>query len=318
MKKLEKLRYQGRWVTDLACLKSCMDYLGKEVSDAWLYGASGHAFALNIHQELCPSGPTAWNKERIYELVQNVGCKVRTLSAFKGEKNFAEKQKNIWELVKKAIDEGLPCYGWEMDIPEYYIINGYDDAGYLYSGCTQKHGNKPWNELGNSQIGVLQVHIVFPAEPADDKQTVKQSLQFALEHSKEPAKYLLNNLYNCGLDGYDLWIKALNRERVSRGGMAFNTQVWAECRQNAFAFMKEVKERINSDSKTLFDEAIQHLNVVAKEFSWLAESFEFNPNDFENLITDKKQLAEAAESLQKASEAEAKALKEFEHIVRIL
>lgn len=139
MKKLEKLYYQGRWGTDLACLKSCLNYLCIDMSDAWLYGASGHAFALNIHEQLCPSGPTAQRKERIYELAQNVGCKIQTLSAFRGEKNFPEKQKDIWEQAKKAIDQELPCCGWELDIPEYYLIYGYNKAGCLYSGCTQEH-----------------------------------------------------------------------------------------------------------------------------------------------------------------------------------
>ncbi len=318
MKELEKLRYQGRWVTDLASLKSCLNYLGINVSDAWLYGASGHAFALNIHRQLCPSGPTAWRKERLYELVQNVGCEVRTLTAFRDEKNFAEQQKAIWEQVKKAVDEELPCYGWELDIPEYYLIYGYSDTGYLYSGCTQEFGEKPWNELGSTEIGVIQVHIVSSAEVVDDKKIVSQALEFAIEHSREPYKYALSNIYKCGLDGYDQWVKALNEQRVSRGGMAFNSHVWSECRQNAFAFLKEAKERINSDHKNLFDEAIYSLNIVAQEFGHLAELFEFKPNDFENVIADKELLNEAAKSLNSARQAESAALAEFERIVDAL
>ncbi len=318
MKKLEKLNYQGRWITDLACLKSCLHYLGIDMSDAWLYGTSGHEFALNIHKQLCPSGPTAWRKEQIYKLAQNVGCNIRTLNAFKNEDDFVKKQKNVWEQVKKAIDQGLPCYGWELDIPEYYLIYGYDDAGYLYSGCTQEHGNTPWNKLGTSQIGVIQINIVSPAKAADDKQTVRQALQFAIEHSKESAGYVLESFYKCGLDGYDQWIKALDKKRVSKGGMAFNSQVWAECRQNAFAFLKEAKERINSDNKTLFNESIRYLDVVAQEFGHLKELFEFNPNDFERAITDKKCLNEAAQLLLKAREAEATALAEFERIAGVL
>jgi hypothetical protein len=318
MKKLDKLKYEGRWVTDLACLKSCIDYLGTDVTDGWLYGVSGHAFALNIHEELCPSGPTAWNKERIYELAQNVGCKIQTLSAFKGEKNFTEKQQAIWELVKKAIDQELPCYGWELDIPEHYLIYGYDDTSYLYSGCSQENGSIPWNELGNSQIGVLQISIVSPAQAADDKQTIRQGLQFAMEHSKEPARYVLESFYKCGLDGYEQWIKALGKRPVSKGGMAFNTQVWAECRQNALAFLKEAKERVNSGNQTFFDKAIQYLDVVAQQFKHLTDLFEFKPDDFENVITDKELLNEAARSLHNARQAEAVALAEFEHIVDVL
>jgi hypothetical protein len=318
MKKLENLKWQGRWVSDLACLKSCLDYLGINVSDGWLYGASGHGFALNIHQELCPSGPTAWRKERIYELAQNAGCGIRTLSAFSGAPDFAERQKAAWEGVKKAIDEGLPCYGWELEIPEYYLINGYDGEDYLYSGCTKEQGTKRWNELGKSEIGVIENHIVSPAQAADDKKTVREALKFAIEHTKEPGKYSLNNVYKCGLGGYDQWIGALDKGQVDAGGMEFNVQVWAECRQNAFAFLKEAKERIDSNGKAIFDEAIRCFEVVAREFGRLQQLFEFSPEDFERQITDKELLGEASQSLQKAREAEAKALAEFESIVAAL
>jgi hypothetical protein len=318
MKKLENLRWQGRWVTDLACLKSCMDYLGIDVSDGWLYGASGHAFALNIHEELCPSGPTAWKKGRIYELAENLGCKIRTLMAFKGQKDFTEQQKAAWEEVKKAIDEGLPCYGWELDIPEYYVINGYDGDDYLYSGCTQQQGTKAWKELGDTGIGMIEVHIVSPAESADDEKATRRALGFAIEHTKEPEKYTLNSLYKCGLNGYDQWIKALDNDRINAGGMEYNVQVWAECRQNAFAFLKEAKERMASNGNALFDEVIGCFEVIAQEFSWLQEFFVFNPNDYDKQITDRQRLNEAKQSLQKARQAEAEALAEFERIVDAL
>lgn len=186
------------------------------------------------------------------------------------------------------------------------------------AACIRVAHKNIWNEFGSSQIGVIQVNIVSPAETADDKETVRQVLQFAIEHSNEPVGYVLESLYKCGLDGYDQWTKALNKKRVSKGGIAFNTQVWAECRQNAFVFLKEAKERINSDNKTSFDEAIRCLDVVAKEFGQLKKLFEFNPNDFERAVTDKGCLKKATQSLQKAREAEAKALAEFECIVCVL
>ena len=48
MKKLEHLRWKPHWVTHLGCIKGCLNYLGIEVSDAWLYGGTGHAFVINI------------------------------------------------------------------------------------------------------------------------------------------------------------------------------------------------------------------------------------------------------------------------------
>jgi hypothetical protein len=273
---------------------------------------------LNIHGELCPSGPTAWRKEQIYKLAQNVGCNIHILSAFKDAPDFAERQKAAWDEVEKAIDEGLPCYGWELEIPEYYLICGYDGENYLYSGYAKEQGTKRWNELGKSEIGVIENHIVSPAEAADDKKTVRDALEFAIEHTKEPEKFSFNNLYKCGLDGYDQWIGVLDKGQVSKGGMSFNVQVWNECRQNAFAFLKEAKERIDSNGQALLDGAIGCFEVVAQEFGKLQQLFKFSPEDFEEEITDKQLLGEASQSLQKAREAEAKALAEFEGVTAAL
>ena len=149
---------------------------------------------------------------------------------------------------------------------------------------------------------------------------MREALEFAIAHTKEPGKYSFSNLYKCGLNGYDLWIKALDMDkgRVSAGGMAYNIQVWGECRQNAFAFLKEAKERINSSNQALFDGAIGYFEVVAQEFGKLRQLFEFRPNDFKITITDKQLLSDASQSLQKAREAEAGALVEFEGIVAAL
>ena len=48
MKSLERFRWKPRMVTHLGCLKGCLNYLGMEVSDAWLYGGTGHAFVINV------------------------------------------------------------------------------------------------------------------------------------------------------------------------------------------------------------------------------------------------------------------------------
>ena len=48
MKKLERLRWKAHNVTHLGCIKGCLNHLGIEVSDPWLYGATGLAFIINI------------------------------------------------------------------------------------------------------------------------------------------------------------------------------------------------------------------------------------------------------------------------------
>jgi len=95
-------------------------------------------------------------------LGKNIGYEIDGVFGTKSAGDFAEKQKRAWEFVKSAIDQGLPCYGWELDIPEFYVVYGYDDAGYYFSGpgCDEGKGPKPWQELGDTEIGVSAVNSV--------------------------------------------------------------------------------------------------------------------------------------------------------------
>lgn len=47
-KSLTNFRWKPSNVTHLGCLKGCLNYLDLDITDAWLFGASGHAFILNI------------------------------------------------------------------------------------------------------------------------------------------------------------------------------------------------------------------------------------------------------------------------------
>ena len=130
MKALENCRWIPRWASHMGCLKGCLDYLGIEISEPWLYGGTGHAFVINLHEEVCPSGPTAWNTERLFELGKNLGYRLDARFGFKDQEDFADLQQSAWEHVQYAIDQDKPCYGWELEIPEFYVIYGYGDGGY--------------------------------------------------------------------------------------------------------------------------------------------------------------------------------------------
>lgn len=84
------------------------------------------------------------------QLGENIGYILEGVSGWKGDQDLAQLQEQAWEHVKNALDQETPCYGWELDIPEFYIIFGYDDAGYYISGpgCDDGKGPVPWQKLG--------------------------------------------------------------------------------------------------------------------------------------------------------------------------
>jgi hypothetical protein len=320
MIKLDNLQWSPKWVAHLGCVKGCLDYLDIDVSDAWLYGGTGHAFVINLHKQVCPSGPTAWNTGRLFELGRNLGYTIDGVFAAKDHEGFAEAQRKAWEHVKQSIYEGRPCYGWELEIPEFYVVFGYDDVGYYYSGpgCDEGKGPKPWQELGDTGIGVLELYSVGSGQAADDATAVREALSFALEHAQNP-KESISEDYASGVKGYDNWIGALEQGAASDMGTRYNTGVWLECRQFAVSFLEEAGERLAGRADALFDAALVHYREVAARLGQVAEFYpwEWESSDEDVLPVDDKSRA-AVESLQAARAAEAKGLQVLEKIVQAL
>ena len=316
-KMLEGLKWSPKWVSHLGCIKGCLEYLKIDVSDAWLYGGTGHAFIINVSKDSCPSGPTAWKTEMLFKLGGNLGYTIDGSFAFKSMPDFKEKQKLAWDHIRESIDEGYPCYGWELDMAEFQNIYGYDDVGYYYRGPGSEEGKgpKPWDEVGESEIGVFELYSVRPGKPSSDEETVKEALEFVLEHSEGPEKWIFTN-YSSGIAGFDTWMSGIEEGVASRDGLAYNAGVWNECRQFAVEFLNEARERLAFDE---FDEAIRHYSNVAKNLKGLTELCPFVfPPDFSKITEDEEKRSRAVNYLGRAKEVEEAGLRSLTKIVKKL
>ena len=325
MVKLENLQWSPRWVSHLGCIKGCLDYLGIEVSDAWLYGGTGHAFVINLHKEVCPSGPTAWNTMRVSALGQNLGYKEDVVFGPTEHEPLADVQRRAWEHVRQAIDAGRPCYGWELEIPEFYVIYGYEEeagetaAGYYYSGpgCSEGAGPKRWQELGDTGIGVVEMYSLGPGQAADDATTVREALSFALKLADNPIEWIFPD-YRAGPEGFDNWIRAMQEGKASEFGVRYNAGVWLECRKYAVDFLEEAKERLAGRADRLFDEALARYRVVSENLGKVAEIYPWVDDAPEAPIQVDDKTRAAVEALEGAREAEAAGLQLLDRIVQTL
>jgi len=314
MKELENLRWNPSWVSHLGCVKGCLDYLGLEMSTGWLYGGTGHAFVINMHEQVCPSGPTAWRTMMLFELGENLGYRCDGVFGWKGEGDLTELQGRAWAFTQDAVDRGLPCYGWELDIPEFYVIYGYDDVGYYYSGpgCDDGKGPKPWQELGDTGIGLVELYSLQPGEAADDVTVVREALASALKHAQNPAEWIFPP-YRAGLAGFDNWIRSVEAGSASAMGMSYNAGVWEECRRLGVEFLKEARRRVGGGIEGPFDEAIEHYQKVAEQLKAVVGLYPFTQEEGNIQVNDDSRSAVAA--LKKAKEAEAAGLQALAAIV---
>jgi DNA-binding HxlR family transcriptional regulator len=320
MKKLDNFVFQNRWVSHLGCLESCGQFLGLEISSSWWYGATGHAFILNIAQDVCPSGPTAWRPTIVYEGAQNLGCKIEGVFKPKGDAQYEEAKAQVWSFVRKTIDARHPVYGWQIgDIADYYLIYGYDETGYYYKGYFQEEGAgpKPWKEIGQMMLDVMSVQRVHPQS---DGVVVKQALEKVLKHAQNPPEWIFTGQgYRSGLEGYEQWIAALEQGTAVQFGNSYNAQVWTECRQHAVGFLQEAQTRVKGKAKTYFAKAIAQYQQVAEHLGKVAELYPFQKDELTmDPIKVDATSRQAAEQLRAAREAEADGLQALEKIAETL
>lgn len=250
-------------------------------------------------------------------MVSNLGGKVEVLIDWATDPNeLANNQEKAWNLIRKAIDEGKPCFVFGFGMPEYYIIYGYDDTGYYASGsgCDRGAGPIPWKDLGKSSVGVLDVHCISLVPAADAKKTVKDALQLALELAQNPNKSIYPG-YIAGLAGYDSWIKSTESGKASPLGMSFITLAWLECRKLGVQFLKEAARRLDGSSIKPLEEAAEHYEVVARQLQMLTQLF---PYPYSEPIEDKELIKKTVNILKNARDAEEFGLKALEKVVAVL
>lgn len=242
--KIENLRVPCFNATLMGVLKGVADYYRLPLSDAMLYGGSGHAFVMNIHDTLCPSGPYCWNHEPFYKLVNHLGIEMQDKGFFHSQ-SAPEERKRIEAHIRENLDAGVPCSLVNM---EHQLIIGFDDTGFVTSQpWTPKVDFPPahltfgtWAELGN------EVHLSFFTHPsceaAHERDTIAASLAYAVDLYRNPDRHS-ETPYGVGPLAYTRWIHAMKASTADAHGNWWNATVWAECRTRAADYFKEIADK---------------------------------------------------------------------------
>ena len=317
MKTLDALRWRPAFITYLGCVKSCLDFLGIDISRPELYGGTGHAYVINIHEQTCPSGPTAWKCPMLYELAPNLGYEVRGVFAWKAaaDPTFTAAQRQAWDFVRAEIAAGHPCFGWQLRIPDYYLITGYDDVGYYYAGWLAEEGAGPlpWDQLGTWDVTMVNVNAVAPAQPAAPEQALHDAFAAALKHAFAPGDWI-NPHYASGPAAFDLWESALESGRAWRDGHTYNAQAWGECRAMAVEHLLGTSKHLPALAPLLHATATHYALVRDR----LADLVVLHPPRPDADWRQEFASAEAAALVRQAGEAERRGLAGLEAIVHTL
>ncbi len=240
---LQNLHQPAYNATLMGVLIGALRHYGSPVSDAWAYGASGHAFVMNIHTELCPSGPYCWNRAGFNALARNLGVVITDLGYFDTGSAPDERRRVEAQLVA-ALDAGSPCALVNM---EYQLICGYDDSGFITAPIWPAPHAMPahltygtWSELGG------EVHVNYltlrRVDPAVERQAAVDSLRYAVDLYRNSARHTEEG-YAVGAGAWDHYIGAVRNGYGASHGNWWNGVVWSECRAMAATWLEEVGVR---------------------------------------------------------------------------
>ena len=259
---LENLRQHPFNTTLLGVMRGVADFREMAISDATLFGGTGHAFLINIHEALCPSGPYVWDRSHFSRLARNLGIEMADLGFYQHSTVKSERAA-VETKLRDALDARMPCSLMNM---ENQLITGYDDTGFETAGPWPQNDFPPrrltfqtWEELGE------EIHLSFytfrEIEPSDRKTMVRQSLEYAVELFGNPTNYT-GAPYGMGPDAYDRWLAAIGDHGASHGNW-WNAVVWGECRQHAGRYMSEIAEWFPASADTARQLAAVYADIGA-------------------------------------------------------
>jgi hypothetical protein len=275
--------------TLMGVVRGVLDFYGIEVSDACAFGMSGHAFLVNIHEVICPSGPYCWDYTGFQRLLRNLGLQMKDLGFYSPDSSQAERARVEREL-RELLDRRQPCSLLNL---ENQIITGYDDDGFFtvqpwapkldFPPARLSFGT--WEDLGE------EYHVTFftfeKRMPADARPAIIESLEFAAGIYEDPSKYSMPD-YGIGPDAYANWKAAVDEHGASHGNW-WNAMVWSECRAMASEYLAEI-----SRSFTEVSEPALELSSVYAEIADLLKRV----SDREMPAGEKLPPLEQAESME--------------------
>lgn len=287
------------WNSAAASIHEMLGYIGPSPSLPMVMGMSGLSFRLTIlPQDIHIAGPTAYNfKEVLTRGLQHMGYRSHGVEALaseaglnanlvdpsmleekaKGKRLLNPRLVQALSLIRYAIHRGIPAVVWDLNIPEFGLIYGYDDAARtLYGTDFTKSGTIPYDHVGR---GVNQEVFVLAAESDGmiREMNLHAALTAALAHYRGDDPYTLPNTVS-GVAAYAVWREALEYRRVEPNGHAYNIAVLWDARRYASEFFKELSLKWASiasysslipfclQAEELYRNMSQKLNTLAELF----------------------------------------------------
>lgn len=152
-----------------------------------IIAASGFAFRMWAAEDLCPSATSIWEFNKQKSWMENGGLVCGYVERMWGQDEIEvqQRQKAV-DMVRRSIDDGVAAVAWDVSGCEWGAVTGYDDEQSLLS-IYKVNGTEDtlaYDKLGRLEIPILSVLTVTDGKRKSPEQLVADTKKLAVSHLK--------------------------------------------------------------------------------------------------------------------------------------
>ncbi len=235
------------WCSLAGALEGALRFLGQPVTTPRVMGISGHAFRLALPlaggEVAAPGAETAIDLERATALYRNLGRAFEVIAAWPDARDYAGRRAEAVKRVNKSIDRGAPAIVYDLHLPQFGLVTGYDDRAGTWSVRTmlspQYGGELP---LGRWPVpenpGPVVALIPAGRKRIEPRRAVLEALRFAVSYAERGDPGDPTGAVH-GFAAYERWGEAFTRgEPISTAGNTALVMALQSARRDAAAFLR--------------------------------------------------------------------------------
>ncbi|MGB9743007.1 MAG: hypothetical protein ACP5JB_07725 [candidate division WOR-3 bacterium] len=220
------------WLSYLGAVATLLRSRGVKCDLTAVAGLSGYAFIINIHPELLPTGPVAFDWEVLIEGTQALGLETELVAVERGPDD-PELFRELFLRVREEIDQDRCCIVWGAgDGPEFRLVCGYRNDAYV---VLSPGGNRlvRYDRL----MAVWRIAGIFFGEPVelDPKNEERKAVLRAVKLLRGTAP-CFDAEYHYGARAFRVWAESVTAGSADDYGFIYNLMCYYELQMFAAGF----------------------------------------------------------------------------------
>jgi len=174
-----------------------------------IVATSGFAFRMWTREDLCGSATSIWDWDNQKPWVESGGFSCGYVRRYWGQKNVEKKKRlEAIALVKESIDRGIPAVCWDIGLPEWGLLIGYDDKTKMFAALSPVKGEREmtYEKLGQCEIPILSVLTIIGKTNKSEKDILRDTMRLAVTHLEGREELPPDSVNVQGLAAYPLLI----------------------------------------------------------------------------------------------------------------